>query len=95
MVRGHGVAAEVEARYLAGAGVGAIEVEDSRVAEAVRQVDGRVKVSFHDRDRDPDHDHDPAWAGELSVPAREVALGAHRALRALREVVLAAGDLDP
>jgi len=94
-VRGSGIAARVEVRYLAGAGVKEIDVEDERVAAAAREVDGSLNVRVHDADLDPDPDLDPRWAGDLSLPARDVAMGAHRALRALRRVLLAAGEPNP
>jgi hypothetical protein len=93
VVRGMGLAAMIEVRYLAGAGVKRIEVEEERVAEAAREVDASVEVHVHDADREPDPD--PRWAGDLSLPARDVAMGAHRALRALRRVLLAAGEPNP
>jgi molybdopterin/thiamine biosynthesis adenylyltransferase len=105
VVRGEGLAARIEVRYLAGAGVKKIEVEHERVAAAVREVDGtvEVRVSDHDhREHDPDRDHDhrepdpdPRWASDLSLPAREVAMGAYRALRALRHVLLSAEEPTP
>jgi hypothetical protein len=99
VVRGKGLAARIEVRYLAGAGVKRIEVEDERLAAAAREVDGSVEVRMSDPDRDPDadhdHDHDPRWAGALSLPARDVAMGAYRALRALRHVLLSAEEPTP
>jgi hypothetical protein len=87
VVLGQGLAAKVEARYLAGAGAFGVDVKDESVARALREVDGNVKVRLHDHDEE--HEQDPAWARELSGPARDVALGAYRALRALRRVGLA------
>jgi hypothetical protein len=95
VVRGRGLAARVEARYLAGAGVRAIDVEDKRVAADVRETDGSVEVRLRDPEVGPRSESDPLWAGELSLPARDVALGAYRALRALRRVVLAPGEPRP
>ena len=98
VVRGEGLAARIEVRYLAGAGVKKIEVEHERVAAAVREVDGTVEVRVSDHDRDPDHrehDPDPRWASDLSLPARDVAIGAYRALRALRHVLLSAEEPTP
>jgi len=94
-VRGSGVAAKVEARYLAGAGVGRIVVEDAAVGSSAREVNALVNSRLPsdrdpdlDLDLDGDPDPDPAWASELAPPARDVALGAHRALRVIRRAVL-------
>ena len=96
-VRGRGLAARVEARYLAGAGVKSIEVEDGRVAADAREAGGSVEVRLRedDRDGDPETEDDPVWARALSAPARDVALGAYRALRALRRVALSATGPSP
>jgi hypothetical protein len=93
VVRGRGLAAMVEARYLAGAGVKAIEVEDERVASNARAIDGSVEVRL----RAPDgvDDRDPVWAWDLSPHARDVALGAYRALCALRRVALSDTERSP
>jgi hypothetical protein len=88
-VRGSGVAAKVEACYLAGAGVGRIVVEDASVGSSATEVDALVVIRVSsDRDRDGDRDRDPAWAVDLASPARDVALGAHRALRVIRRAAL-------
>ncbi len=94
-VRGNGLAAIVEARYLAGAGVEAIEVEDEGVAAAAREVDATVKVRVQGACGDLDDDLDPPWARPLAPPARDVALGAHRALRVLRRAVLSPREPSP
>jgi hypothetical protein len=88
--------AEVEARYLAGAGVGTLIVADEASMQAARAVDPAAKVLVEAdvvevskgslaRDRtSPTFDvGDPA--------ARDIAEGAWRALRAIREA-LAPGD---
>jgi len=93
VVRGGGLAANVEARYLAGAGVKAIEVDHEGIAATAREVDGGVEIRFREDDRA--FEHDPPWATELALPARDVALGAYRALRALRRVVLRANEPTP
>jgi hypothetical protein len=43
-VPGHGLAAEVAARYLAGAGVGCVRVHDAAAAAAARAVNAGVRV---------------------------------------------------
>lgn len=94
-VRGRGVASRVEARYLAGAGVARIVVEDEGVACAAKEVDGGVEVRVDPSDRDLDRDRDPEWANDLHPAAREIALGAHRALVVIRSAVLPlAGSRD-
>jgi hypothetical protein len=86
-VRGDGVAARVEARYLAGAGIGRMVLDADAVAGSAKEVDALVEVrAAFDRDRD--RDRDPAWSLDLEPAAREVALGAHRALQVLRDAVL-------
>jgi hypothetical protein len=94
VICGHGLAAKVEARYLAGAGVKALEVEDEGVAAGAREVDGTVNVRVTEHDCDHEH-RDPSWARDLSVPARDVALGAYRALCALRHVVRSVTEPAP
>jgi hypothetical protein len=97
VVRGNELAARVEARYLVGAGVGAIAVENEPVAAAAREVDASAQVRVRDPDREPDldADRDPLWACDLALPARSVALGAYRALRALRAVALSTREPSP
>ena|SRR5450432_1300723 len=86
-----GLAAEVAARYLAGAGVGCLRVSDRAVAAAAGSIDPAVRVEIvaggHAR---PSSDGAPVTATDdpslaLRDPcAREVARGAREALRALR-----------
>jgi hypothetical protein len=80
-VPGRGLAAEVAARYLAGAGVAALRVKDEATAAAARAVDPAVRVEI-----------DPAL-GEASLDglealadpaARAVAAGALQALHVLQ-----------
>jgi hypothetical protein len=100
-VRSAGLAGEVEARYLAGAGVGSLVVLDDDIARAARSVNTRATVrtaAEHDRDLAPHPaagtpGEDPAWAEALSTPARDVALGAHRALVSLRRALAATEGL--
>jgi hypothetical protein len=79
-----GLAGEVEARYLAGAGVAAFVVADDRAARAARAVDARATVTV-----------EPAFAPPSPLPfevedasARAVAEGAWRALLVLRKAIL-------
>jgi molybdopterin/thiamine biosynthesis adenylyltransferase len=83
-VRGSGLEAEVAARYLAGAGVGAVRVGDEIAARAARAVDAGVRVEVvaglaGPADEGPDEIRDPH--------ARAVAAGALAALRALRRML--------
>jgi hypothetical protein len=98
VVRGHGLAAKIEARYLVGAGVGRLLVPSEEVARSARQLDAsadvRIEAAILDsaaRDLEPataTSSEDPEWARSLSPPARDVALGAHRALSSLRRLLL-------
>jgi hypothetical protein len=84
-VPGGDLAAEIEARYLAGAGI-PIVVEDEAIAAAAREVDPTLRV-----------DHRPSAAprpGRSPVPfeprdpaARQLARGAHAALVAIRTIL--------
>jgi hypothetical protein len=83
-----GLAAEVAARYLAGAGVGALIVREHSTQVAARNVDATVRVRVAS-DEPPSRDAGiPRWLDELDPAARDVATGAYRALRAIRAVVL-------
>jgi hypothetical protein len=82
-----GLAAQVAVRYLAGAGVGRLQVRDASLAESARAVDPAVIV-----DVDGALAMAAAEGFDLQVPAaREVAAGAAAALRALR-VALGIGE---
>jgi len=85
VVLGHGVAARVEARYLAGAGVAHLVVEDAAAGSSAKDVDALVAIRLSSEEHG---DQDPSWALDLTPGAREVALGAHRALRVLRAAIL-------
>ena len=89
-VRVDGLAAEVATRYLVGAGVGCVRVRDPALAAVAAAIDPAVRVEVEER---------PAGGG-LAAPgddghardfrdpgAREVALGAREALRALRAAI--------
>jgi hypothetical protein len=83
-VRGRGVAAQVTARYLAGAGVSRLRVADQAIAAAALGIDASVQVEV-----------DPSLAvgradepAELSDPtARALGAGALAALQAIREAL--------
>jgi hypothetical protein len=83
-VRVDGLAADVAARYLAGAGVGCVCVRGQALAEAARAIAPGVRV-----DIDPTlAPADQAMAFDLRDPcARDLARGAHAALCALRAVL--------
>jgi hypothetical protein len=99
-----GLAGEVAARYLAGAGVGALEVQSEAVAVAARAVDARVLAEVNPGlaagGRAPHGASAPA-TGEGSRPeaarrvlddaaATEVLEGARFALRAIKRALEAA-----
>jgi hypothetical protein len=81
VVPGQGIAAEVAARYLAGAGVAGVRVKDHATASAARAVDPGVRVEV-------DASLPDAPLQEVEVltdpSARAVASGAMLALRAVR-----------
>jgi hypothetical protein len=85
-VRGGGVAGAIEARYLAGAGVGSLRVRDALQEEAARAVDGDVRVRVDDR-AGALEERSPLDALRMDPAAYDVAIGAWRALDALREVL--------
>ncbi len=93
-----GLPGEVAARYLAGAGVGRLRVRSAAVAAAASSIDPSVRVDLEDV---ASH-HEPMDEGEGSASsvtsselaldlrdpvARDMALGARVALRALRAVL--------
>jgi hypothetical protein len=82
-----GPAGVVGARYAAGAGFGALRVPSAEAAHAAREVDARVRVAI---DPGVTPQSGPTWLAELDPAAREVALGAHEALRAIRDRLEAA-----
>ena len=91
-VRGAGHAGEVEASYLAGAGVGTIRVVDDAQARAVRAMDSSVRVERGAPARAVEPTPLDALAG-MDASALEVARGAWRALDTLRRVI-AGPDAD-
>jgi hypothetical protein len=83
-VRLDGLAGDVAACYVAGAGVGCVRVRDERVAAIVRAIDPAVCAEV-DSTLSAD---EPASAFDLREPtARAIAQGAHAALLALRAVL--------
>jgi hypothetical protein len=89
-VRALGFAGEIEARYLAGAGVGSLVVNDAAQARAAVSVDPAVRtiVAENRADGDPSTPLLPILAA-LDPAAREVAEGAYRALQTLRKLLAA------
>jgi hypothetical protein len=75
-----GFAGEVAARYLAGAGVGALRVREPSLAAAARAVDPAVNVEVAPALAHPD----PFDPGLRHAAARELASGARWALEVLR-----------
>jgi hypothetical protein len=93
-VRARGLAGLVEARYVAGAGFGRIVAPDDEVARAAKDVDATLVVEVAREGEDADARtelEDPAWIAELSPSARDVGLGAYRALSAIREALAKGG----
>jgi hypothetical protein len=94
-VPGQGASAVVQARYLAGAGFGHLVVVDEDVARAAREVDPEIDVALRGVANEPPpmgrlgHRAGSSQVlEELSPAARDVALGAYRALAEIRARVL-------
>jgi hypothetical protein len=82
-VRVEGLAAHVAVRYLAGAGVGELQVRDPSLAAAARSVDPAVAVGV-----DAGLPAETGEAFDLTDPAaRAVAAGAMAALNALKNAL--------
>ncbi len=81
---GDGLAGWVAARYLAGAGVGELRVGSEAIARAARAMDGSVRVEVGGERVEEDE----RFSG-LDPAAREVAVGAHRAVIALMRALRA------
>ncbi|HEY3822625.1 MAG TPA: hypothetical protein VGL81_35915 [Polyangiaceae bacterium] len=81
-VRLDGFAAEVAARYLAGAGVACLRVPTAEAAEGARAIDAHVRVEVDPSLAGPGDDVDLDDAS-----ARDLARGALCALRAIRAVL--------
>jgi hypothetical protein len=78
-----GLAADVAARYLAGAGVCGLRVRSAVIASAARAVDPAVEVTVAALDAD-----DTGDGFDLREPvARELARGSHMALVALLNAI--------
>lgn len=89
-VRACGFAGEIEARYLAGAGVGTLLVGDTGQARAALAVDPSVRAKKAEISRDDDPVTAlPQILGALDPAARDVAEGAYRALQTLRKLLAA------
>ncbi len=84
VVPGQGIAAEVAARYLAGAGVAALRVRDEPTAAAARAVDPDVRVTVEPGLISPAPDDATTLAVLTDPAACAVASGALLALRLLR-----------
>ncbi len=86
-VDGVGVSGEIEALYLAGAGVGRIVVTNAATADAARAIDpeARVDVDPHARST-RDHEAQAPFTVRDGA-ARDVALGAWRALDTIRRLL--------
>jgi len=79
-----GLAAQVAVRYLVGAGVGCLAVSDERLAGLARAIDPDVRVEI-DASLVADDGAEPL--GLRDPVARDLARGAHHALRALRSAL--------
>jgi molybdopterin/thiamine biosynthesis adenylyltransferase len=87
IVASTGFAAEIEARYLAGAGFGRVVVADAASSAAARAIDPSVVVEQRDA---VEAAVAAPFAAEIADPsARAVAEGAWRALAAIRAAVRA------
>lgn len=78
-----GFAADVAARYLAGAGVGRVRVRAAELAEGARALDASVRVEVAPSLEDAELDA----LGLDAAAARDLARGALCALRALRAIL--------
>lgn len=76
-----GFAAEVAVRYLAGAGVKFVRVRDAAVAETARSIHSGVDVEIDPR---LEATAETTTFGLTDPITRQVAFGAHAALRGLR-----------
>ncbi len=90
-----GLSGEVAARYLAGAGVGCVRVRTAALAAAAGSIDPAVRVEIDDSIGGSDGKDEFASFASSRTPrldlhdpvARDVAMGAVAALRALRAVL--------
>lgn len=79
-----GLAGEVAARYLAGAGVGCLRVRDRALAAAAAAIDPSVRVEVTGTSRAGRASSTDDSSGFRDPSARDVARGAREALRTLR-----------
>ncbi len=90
-VAARGLAGDVEARYLAGAGPAGLTVASVAVAASASEVDPDVRIAPLDLDDragyDVDADRLPSALAIEDPSAHAVALGAYRALVKLRRVL--------
>ena len=84
-VLGSDLTAEIEARYLAGAGVRALRVRDASLAAVVHAIDPEIDVTVDASMGEASTSVAPFDLRDAS--ARAVAVGAHRALVALRKML--------
>jgi hypothetical protein len=87
VIAGDGLAARVEARYLAGAGVRRLEACAEAVVDEARAIDPSVECLAGEPADGRPAGEAPPWAGDLALPARDVAIGAYRALTVLRVAI--------
>jgi hypothetical protein len=92
VVDGEGLAGTIEARYLAGAGVGKIATGNQSIAEAARAVDSTVQIVPPSPNRLGLGAAPPF--GVRDPTALEVATGAWRALAHIRRAVRAVSATD-
>jgi hypothetical protein len=91
-VQACGFAGEIEARYLAGAGVGALTVKDDAHARAAVAVDPSVRIEIAQNAPESSEQSVsplPPILVALDPAARELAEGAFRALQTLRSLLAA------
>ncbi len=87
-VRGLAASGAIEARYLAGAGIGALRVREIAHAEAARAIDAAVRIEDAAAVGAPDPcASSPIEALGLDPAAYDVARGAWCALDAMRQVL--------
>jgi hypothetical protein len=88
-IRTDGLAAEVATRYLAGAGIGGLQVRDRALVPAASAVDPQVRVEIVEGEAEGPEGAaaDAAPPGFHDAGARDVARGAREALRALRRIL--------
>jgi hypothetical protein len=83
VVHGHDLSAQVEARYLAGAGIGALRVNEA-IAEDVATLNSDVVIETHSEKSEREDD---ARAADLDPAAAAIFSGAARALQKMKELL--------